>query len=151
MCNLKKFTKEEIESFMPQQHPYVFVEEAEIEGGEVRGSYTIKGDEFFLKGHFPNNPVFPASVMLEALGQLAIVLLMRGEIDPSGKNANKERIFFTSADGVRCMRICKPGDRLEMKVSAKRIRHPIGIFEGSIFVNGEKAAYAEKISLTFDF
>ena len=109
MCNLKKFTKEEIESFMPQQHPYLFVEEAEIEGGEVRGSYTIKGD------------------------------------------ANKERRFFTSADGVRCMRICKPGDRLEMKVSAKRIRHPIGIFEGSIFVNGEKAAYAEKISLTFDF
>ncbi len=151
MSSSKKFTKEEIESFMPQQPPYLFVEEAEIEGNEVRGSYTIKGDEFFLKGHFPNNPVFPASVMLEALGQLAIVLLMKGDIDPSGKNANKERIFFTSTDGVRCSRICKPNDKLEMRVVAKRLRHPIGMFEGSISVNGERAAFAEKISLTFDF
>ena len=46
MQDVKKFTKEQIESFMPQQPPYLFLEEAEIEGDEVRGSYTIKGDEF---------------------------------------------------------------------------------------------------------
>ena len=151
MQDVKKFTKEQIESFMPQQPPYLFLEEAEIEGDEVRGSYTIKGDEFFLKGHFPNNPVFPASVMLEALGQIAIVLLMKGDIDPQGRNASRERIFFTSLDGVRCSRICRPGDKLEMRVKAKRIRHPLSLFEGGISVGGQRAAFAEKISLTFDF
>ncbi|MBR4598395.1 MAG: 3-hydroxyacyl-ACP dehydratase [Opitutales bacterium] len=151
MHEAKKFTKEQIESFMPQQPPYLFLDEAQIEGNEVRGSYTIRGDEFFLKGHFPNNPVFPASVMLEALGQLAIVILMKGDFDPQGRNANRERIFFTSLDGVRCCRICRPGDKLEMLVKAKRIRHPLGLFEGSISVGGQKTAYAEKISLTFDF
>jgi 3-hydroxyacyl-[acyl-carrier-protein] dehydratase len=60
-------------------------------------------------------------------------------------------IFFTSCDGVKCRRICKPGDKLTMKVQVSRIRHPLACFKGEINVEGERTAHAEEIKLAFDY
>ena len=60
-------------------------------------------------------------------------------------------IFFTSCDGVKCRRICKPGDLLKMKVKVSRIRHPLACFQGEITVEGEKTASAEEVKLAFDY
>lgn len=136
---------------MPQQPPYLFLDSAEIDGGAVRASYRITGDEFFLKGHFPGNPVFPASVMLEALGQAAIVKLMCGNFDSSKKRADKTKIFFTSADGVKCSRMCRPGETLDFEIRLKVCRYPMAVFEGKLSVGGKIAAFAEKITLIFDY
>jgi 3-hydroxyacyl-[acyl-carrier-protein] dehydratase len=147
---VKKFNYEEVKEIMPQQPPFMFIDEAEIEGDTARGTYKIRGDESFLQGHFPGNPVCPASIMLEGLGQLAILLLLGREIHKGDLVADPECVFFTSTDGVRCTRICRPGDVLQYKVKLNRLRFPLGIFEGKIFVGEETAAYAEKISLIFD-
>lgn len=151
MSEIIKYTKEEILAIMPQQPPFLFVDTAEVEDNVIRGSYYITGDEPFLKGHFPNNPVFPASLMLEAFGQAAIVRLMNGNFDASGKKADKTKVFFTSADGVKCARICKPGDTLNFEIKLKLARHPMAIFEGKLTVDGKMAAFAEKITLIFDY
>lgn len=147
---LKKFTYNEIREIMPQQPPFLFIDTAEIEGQTARGTYRIRGDEDFLKGHFPGNPVCPASIMLEGLGQLAILLLLGREILLGDLVADPECVFFTSAEAIRCTRICHPGDTLEYEVKINRLRFPLGIFAGKIRVGGEQAAYAEKISLIFD-
>lgn len=146
----KKFTYEDILAIMPQQPPFMFIDEAEIDGDTARGTYRIKGTEDFLKGHFPNNPVFPASIMLEGLGQVAILLLLGRDTAIGDLVADPECVFFTSADGIRCTRICHPGDVLRYEVKLNRLRFPLGIFEGRIFVGEEMAAYTEKISLIFD-
>ncbi len=150
MSERKVYTKEEVVATMPQQDPFLFIEEVEVCGDTAKGSYTIRGDENFLKGHFPGNPVFPASIMLEGLGQLAIFLLLKRTPDEGDIAPNPKCIFFTSADGVRCTRFCKPGDKLDFYITAKRVKFPLGLFEGRILVGEEKAAYAEKISLIFD-
>ncbi len=136
---------------MPQQPPFLFLDSAELADDCATGSYLITGREDFLAGHFPGNPVFPASIMLEALGQLAIFYLIKYDLAGGETRINSSRIFFTSTDGVRCTRICRPGDRLDFSVKLKRIRHPLGMFEGRVEVGGQPAAFAEKISLTFDY
>jgi len=141
----------EIPDILPHGAPFLFVEEASILGDEITGTYTISGNEDFLKGHFKDKPVFPASIMLEALGQLAVLYLLTGEHAELTGKVDPSKVLFTSCDGVRCSRVCVPGDKLSMTVNAKRIRHPGATFSGKITVGGEKAVYAEEISLKFDY
>lgn len=150
MADVKKYSKEDIMRIIAQQPPFMFLDGAELSEDKACGFYIIKGDEDFLKGHFPNNPIFPASIMLEALGQLAIVHLLTQDFLKDGTRPDKNKVFFTSTDGVRCQRICRPGDRLDFEVKPKRVRFPLGMFEGKVCVGDESAAFAEKISLTFD-
>ena len=64
----KTYRIEEIASVMPQQEPFLFLESATLNGEVATGIYNISGTEGFLEGHFKDNPVFPASIMIEALG-----------------------------------------------------------------------------------
>ncbi|MBC2596261.1 3-hydroxyacyl-ACP dehydratase [Ruficoccus amylovorans] len=141
-----------IAAAIPHDDPFLFLDSASLEAESASGTYRIRGDEFFLRGHFRENPVFPASIMLEALGQLAVLFLVAA---PSPQLAEKQvdpaKIFFHSSDEVRCSRFCRPGDVLDMSVKLKRIRHPRASFQGAITVAGERAAYAEGINLMFDW
>ena len=139
---------EEIAAAMPQQDPFLFLESATISDGKVTGSYTISGREAFLQGHFKDNPVFPASIMLEALGQLAVFYVIKELMKDADASATSA-LFFTGADGVRCFRVCRPGDKLELSVELKRRHDPMVVFGGKITVGDEKAAVAEEISLVF--
>jgi len=142
---------EQIVSVMPIQAPFLFLNEASITGSGAQGKYKITGQEFFLQGHFKDNPVMPASLMLEALGQLAVLYLLEGAAPEEGKVVDHTKIFFTSCEGVRCHRICRPGDLLSLSIKPKRTKMPLATFEGSIRVGQDKAAMAEEITLTFAY
>ena len=147
----KSFRIEEIASVMPHCEPFLFLESATIDEQEALATYRISGNESFLEGHFKNNPVFPASIMIEALGQLCVFFLLKGESPSLSAKVDPSTIFFTSCDGVKCRRICKPGDTLNMKVKVSRIRHPLACFQGEISVNDERTAHAEEVKLAFDY
>lgn len=142
---------EQIVSVMPIQAPFLFLNEATLSSGGAQGKYKITGQEFFLQGHFKDNPVMPASLMLEALGQLAVLYLLEGASPEEGKVVDQSKIFFTSCEGVRCHRICRPGDLLSLSIKPKRTKMPLATFEGSIRVGQDKAAMAEEITLTFAY
>jgi acyl carrier protein len=147
----KTYRIEEVASLMPHKEPFLFLESVTIEGQEVRGDYKITGNEYFLEGHFKEQPIFPASIMIEALGQLCVFYLLKGEHAGLTEKVDPKTIFFTSCDGVKCRRICQPGDKLSMKVRVSRVRHPLACFSGEINVGGEKTATAEEIKLAFDY
>lgn len=140
---------EQITALMPIQAPFLFLNEARVSATQATASYKITGQEFFLQGHFKNNPVMPASIMLEALGQLGVFYLLTGLQVEAGKKVGDGTIFFTSTDGVRCSRVCKPGDVLSLTIKPKRVKAPLATFEGSIRVGQDKAVIAEEITLTF--
>jgi acyl carrier protein len=143
---------EQILAVMPMQPPFLFLNEASINSHGAQGKYKISGQEFFLQGHFKDNPVMPASMMLEALGQLAVLSLIEGLIPgEDGRQVDPKTIFFTSCEGVRCHRLCKPGDVLTLMVKPKRAKMPLATFEGTIRVGQEKAVLAEEITLTFGY
>jgi acyl carrier protein len=147
----KTFRIEEVASLMPHKEPFLFLESVTVEGEEVRGDYKITGNEYFLEGHFKEQPIFPASIMIEALGQLCVFYLLKGDHPGLTEKVDPKTIFFTSCDGVKCRRICQPGDKLSMKIRVSRVRHPLACFSGEINVGGEKTATAEEIKLAFDY
>ena len=142
---------EHIGAVMPIQPPFLFLNEASVSSTAANGKYKITGQEFFLQGHFKDNPVMPASIMLEALGQLAVLYLLEGHVPDTGKVVNSSQIFFTGCEGVRAHRVCKPGDILTLSIKPKRNKVPLATFEGSIRVGQEKAVIVEEISLLFGY
>ena len=145
----KVISGEELRAVMPIQAPFLFLDDARVGPQQATASYRITGHEFFLAGHFKNNPVMPASIMLEALGQLGVLHLLTALPAEPGKVVGASTIFFASTDGVRCSRVCKPGDVLTLILKPKRVKAPLAVFTGSIRVGQEKAVVAEEITLTF--
>ncbi len=148
----KFFSIEHLVALMPIQPPFLFLNEASVSSASASAKYRITGQEFFLQGHFKNNPVMPASIMLEALGQLGVLFLLEGHVvaEP-GKVVGPGTIYFTGCEGVRAHRVCKPGDVLTLSVRPKRMKLPLATFEGSIRVGQEKAVLAEEITLTYGY
>lgn len=142
---------EHIGAVMPIQPPFLFLNEASVSSTAANGKYKITGQEFFLQGHFKDNPVMPASIMLEALGQLAVLYLLEGAPTEPGKVVGPQTIFFTGCEGVRAHRVCKPGDILTLSIKPKRMKMPLATFEGAIRVGQDKAVIAEEITLTYAF
>ncbi|MDB6128055.1 MAG: Beta-hydroxyacyl-(acyl-carrier-protein) dehydratase FabA/FabZ, partial [Verrucomicrobia bacterium] len=116
---------EQIAAVMPIQPPFLFLNEASVSSSGANGKYKISGEEFFLQGHFKDNPVLPASIMLEALGQLAVLFLLEGATTEPGKVISPNTIFFTGCEGVRAHRVCRPGDILTLSIKPKRMKMPL--------------------------
>lgn len=140
---------ETLTDLLPVQAPFLFLNEASVSPDAAKGRYRITGQEFFLQGHFKGNPVMPASIMLEALGQLALVYMIQALPVEEGKKVNASAIYFTGCEGVRAHRICRPGETLTLQIKLKRNKFPLATFEGLVRVGQEKAVLAEEITLTY--
>ena len=71
-----KITKEDIKKYLPHREPFLFVDEVvniDEENG-IHAKKFVSEDEYFLQGHFPNNPIFPGVIIIEALGQASGIL-----------------------------------------------------------------------------
>lgn len=120
--------------------PVLFLDEAELTADGARGTYLITGREEALRGHFKRGPVMPASLMLEALGQLGVFFLLHHPEAGAAAGAvvAPGSILFAACDGVRCTRVCGPGDRLELEVKAGRLKVPLAVFGGQIRLHGRE-------------
>ncbi len=134
--------REAIQRIIPHRDPFLFVDEiAELEPGvRALGRWRITGEEWFLQGHFPGNPIVPGVVMVEAAAQTAAVCALTHP-DHQGKFG-----VFAGIDGVKFRRIVRPGDVLDMEIVVDRLRGRIGRVNASITVAGEAAVEGQ---LTF--
>jgi acyl carrier protein len=139
----KKFTREQIVLTLPQQPPFLFLDEAAIDGDVITASYTIRGDEFFLEGHFKDDPIFPASIVFEAMGQAACLWVLENAEIPS------KQVFFASLEDAHFYRKAKPGDRLDFEQTLVKLHEPLAIFNGKVSCRGERVAAIERLTLAF--
>lgn len=128
--------REEIMKILPHRDAMLLVDEAEVVDGAARGKCFIRGDEWFLKGHFPENPVVPGVILCEMLAQSACVLL-------SQEKMQKVTPFFTGLDNVRFKGQVKPGDTFETECVVVREKTPFVFAKGKGFVNGKLCVAAE--------
>jgi len=130
--------REELKTLLPHREPMLLLDSVETvgEGEEAVGTYLVRGDEFFLKGHFPDRPVVPGVILCEILAQSACVLL--SDSLPEGKLP-----LYTGLDKVRFRTPVVPGDTIITRCSIKRAKHPFYFAEGSVSVNGNVCMTAE--------
>ena len=130
--------RDEIMQILPHRDDMLLLEEAYLgEDGAAHGKYTVRGDEFFLQGHFPGNPVVPGVIQCEMLAQNCCVLLMGDE------EARGATPFYTSMDKVRFKRPVRPGDTVDLVCTITRARGPFRFATGTASVNGEVCCRAD--------
>lgn len=145
----KVYTREQIALVLPQQPPFMFLDEAALNGDTLKASYTVRGTEFFLEGHFKDEPIFPASIVFEAMGQAACLWVLEKVPAQLGKPIQSNHVFFASLDGAHFYRKTRPGDKLEFEQKLVKLREPLAIFEGTVTSQGERVARVERLVLAF--
>ena len=128
--------KEEIMKILPHREDMLLIDDAENIDGTAVAHYRVKGDEFFLRGHFPGNPVVPGVILCEIMAQSACVLLK----DVMTENTVP---MYTGMNNVRFRNPVKPRDLIEIRSSLIRVKHPFYFAEGKITVNGKLCTSAE--------
>ncbi len=128
--------KEEIKKLLPHRDNMLLIDEAERAGDTARGKYLVRGDEFFLRGHFPGAPVVPGVILCEMLAQSACVLLSEGMGE--GKIP-----MFTGMNNVRFKNPVRPGDTFETECRIVKAKPPFYFAEGSGYVGGKLCVKAE--------
>lgn len=141
------FDMSAILSLLPHRFPFLLVDKVVyLEGREKAIGYkNVTVNEPHFTGHFPDRPVMPGVLILEAMAQVGGVLLMTTVPDPSEK-----LIFFASIDKVKFRKPVVPGDRLVFELTTLRLKGRICTMKGEAFVDGEMAAEAEFMAMLVD-
>lgn len=125
-------------ALLPHRPPFRFVDAVvSLEPGSgVEARYRVTGDEPFLAGHFPGNPIFPGVLQLEALAQAGAIALLSDE-----RYAGKLPLFGGVTD-VRFRRLVRPGDELTLRVEMERLSARGGWGSARATVDGERCCDA---------
>ncbi|WP_276867167.1 3-hydroxyacyl-ACP dehydratase FabZ family protein [Enorma massiliensis] len=130
--------RDELKKILPHREPMLLLDEAEVIDGVAHGRIAITGDEFFVQGHFPGNPVVPGVILCEMLAQNCCVLMGDGL-------SGQENVtpFYTSLDKVRFKHPVRPGDTVELTCQITRHRGPFYFASGEARVGDVLCVTAE--------
>lgn len=132
----------EIQKIIPHRYPFLLVDKIEtIQPGERAVGYkSVTYNEYFFQGHFPEQPVMPGVLIIEALAQVGAVAML--SLDEFKGSIG----YFAGIDGARFRRKVVPGDTLKLEIEIIKRKANVVVAKGLATVGGEKAAEA---SLTF--
>jgi 3-hydroxyacyl-[acyl-carrier-protein] dehydratase len=126
---------EEIKSILPHRPPFLFVDEVmEISEKRIMAKKNVRSDEFFFKGHFPDEPIMPGVLMVEAIAQAGGVMLLR--------KYKKAIPLFMAIENAKFRKIVKPGYTLILEVELIQERGRVVKIVGKARVNDDLACEA---------
>ena len=129
----------EIQKILPHRYPFLLIDRV-LEMEEGKRCVALKNvtmNETFFQGHFPQEPVMPGVLIIEALAQTGAVAMLSME-EFKGKIA-----FFGGIDKAKFRGKVVPGDTLRLEVEMIKIKRNAGIGKGIAYVDGKKACEAE--------
>lgn len=145
----KTYQRENIELILPQQPPFMFVDNAKMEGDTVTAFYTPDPQETFFLGHFKDDPVLPASILFEAIGQVGCLYVLENPEAQAHFQPGNNKLYFASLDGAQFFRKVTPGEKVQMEIKLKSLRPPLAVFSAKASVGGEKVAAVRELVLIF--
>jgi UDP-3-O-[3-hydroxymyristoyl] N-acetylglucosamine deacetylase/3-hydroxyacyl-[acyl-carrier-protein] dehydratase len=123
---------------LPHRYPFLMVDRVmKVEGNRIVALKNVTMNEPYFQGHFPGHPIMPGVLQLEAMAQVAGILMLR-QAEHTGKLA-----YFMSAESVKWRRPVQPGDQLIIDVELTKSRGKIGRAKGTCSVAGEVVSEAE--------
>jgi len=137
----------EILKFLPHRYPFLLVDKVLIikERQEGIGLKNITMNEPQFTGHFPDKPVMPGVLIVEAMAQTAAVIEMCGQSD-----SVKKDVLFMSIESVKFRKPVLPGDQLKMHLTLEQSRRNVYRFRGEATVDGTLCAEAILTAMIFD-
>lgn len=132
----------DIKAIIPHRYPFLLIDRVEelVEGERIVAYKNVTANEEFFNGHFPQEPVMPGVLIIEAMAQAGAVAILSME-DFKGKTA-----YFGGIDKAKFRQKVVPGDTLRLEVEIIKLKSMAGIGKGIAYVGDKKAAEAE---LTF--
>jgi 3-hydroxyacyl-[acyl-carrier-protein] dehydratase len=134
---------QEILTLLPHRYPFLLIDKVitfDI-GKSLTALKNVTINEPFFVGHFPNQPVMPGVLILEALAQAGAVLAYK-----STQSAKDSILYFAGVDNARFRRVVSPGDQLRLEVKVLRNKREFWKLEGAAYVGDELACAAEFLS-----
>jgi len=139
---IKNLTKKDIINLLPHREPMLLIDEL-VNIKKLHSATAImhvRKDAFYVNGHFPNNPVMPGVLIVEAFGQAAAALTAHG-IDK--KEYENKLVFLMSVEKARFRNPVIPDCKLELKIEAIRSHGRVWKYKGEAFVEGKRMADAQ--------
>ena len=138
---MNKLNKSQIRELLPHRDPMLLIDELHdiVKLSSATALVHVKTDSFFVQGHFPDNPVMPGVLIVEAFGQAAAALTAHG-LDKA--TYNNKLVFLMGIEKARFRNPVIPNCTLELKIQAIRTHGRVWKYKGEAFVEGKKMADA---------
>ncbi|MBN8543037.1 MAG: 3-hydroxyacyl-ACP dehydratase FabZ [Alphaproteobacteria bacterium] len=146
--SLPQYDTEGIKSLIPHRDPMLMIDSIAniVEGQSIVGIKNVTGKEDFFRGHFPNHPVMPGVLIVEAMAQSAAALV----VHTMGQEARGKVVYFMSVEEAKFRKPVVPGDMLYMHCQVERSRGAVWKFSGIATVNGQKVAESTFSAMIMD-
>ncbi|MBE6847066.1 MAG: beta-hydroxyacyl-ACP dehydratase [Oscillospiraceae bacterium] len=131
--------REELMQILPHRDVMLLLDEAEVIDGVAHGKLKITGDEWFLKGHFPEEPIVPGVIQCEILAQSTCVLLQ----DAIADSPNGVRTLYTGLNNVKFRKPVRPGDEFRTECVIVKQKAPFYFASGKGYVGDTLCISAE--------
>ena len=134
--------KKDITDLLPHREPMLLIDELHdiVKLSSATAIVYVKKDSFFVQGHFPDNPVMPGVLIVEAFGQAAAALTAHG-LDK--ETYDNKLVFLMGIEKARFRSPVIPDCKLELKIEAIRKHGRVWKYKGDAFVDGKKMADAQ--------
>lgn len=138
----------EIMKMIPHRYPMLLVDRLQdiVPGVSATGIKNVTMNEPQFQGHFPDRPIMPGVMIVEAMAQTAGVLVIRS----LGEESQGKHVLFMSIDNARFRKPVTPGDTMHIKVTVKQHRGAVWRFSGIVEVDGNKVSEADFSAMIVD-
>ena len=139
---MESLNKQQIIDLLPHREPMLLIEELNNikKLSSATAIVNVKTNSFFVQGHFPDNPVMPGVLIVEAFGQAAAALTAQG-LDKA--TYDNKLVFLMGIEKARFRNPVIPDCKLELKIQAIRTHGRVWKYKGDAFVDGKKMADAQ--------
>ena len=141
----------QIQEILPHRYPFLLVDKVTniIKKESIVAYKNVSISEPVFQGHFPDHPIYPGVMILEGMAQAGGILALKSS-GLTNQEIKQKVIYFMSIDGAKFRKPVKPGDKLEYRISVKKLKKTLIVLDGKAYVDDVLVAEAQLKAMIVD-